>query len=241
MTRLLTVLLALVALAVYPAAFDAAKAAPATGAARPPARAELPTTTTSPVPAPTTAAPPTVPAGPTTVAVVGDSILMQAWQEVHGALSSGGYVPEMVARPASGLAFTAFFDWDAELRRLDAAVRPDQLVVQLGTNDLGHPGFYESGAAVRFVLRTTTARRVVWVLPSADPGRPDRQPDMERIRAALQDEATDGPFADRLDVVDFGRAVAAVPGAMEADLVHVTPHGAQLLADLIRSGVDDSR
>jgi lysophospholipase L1-like esterase len=228
MTRLLTVLLALAALAVYPAALDEAKAMPPTAAAAP-----IPTTTPA-VPRPT------VPAGPTTIAVVGDSILMQAWQQVHGALSSGGYVPEMVAKPASGLAFTAFFDWDAELRRLDAAARPDQLVVQLGTNDLGYPGFYESGAAVGFVMRTTSARRVVWVLPSADPGRPDRQPGMERIRSALQDQAADGPYADRLDLVDFGREVAAVPGTMEADLVHVTPYGAQLLADLIRSGVDGS-
>jgi hypothetical protein len=232
MTRLLTVLLALVALAVYPAALDEAKAMPPAAAATPPAAvAPAPTTTVA-------EPPPTVPAGPTTVAVVGDSLLMQAWQQVHGALSSGGYVPEMVARPASGLAFTAFFDWDAELRRLDAAVHPDQLVVELGTNDLGYPGFYESGAAVSFVMRTTGARRVVWVLPSADPGRPDRQPGMERIRAALQDQASDGRYADRLDVVDFGREVAAVPGTMEADLVHVTPYGAGLLADLIRGGVD---
>jgi hypothetical protein len=233
MTRILTVLLALVALAVYPAALDQAKAMPPTGAATPSTAAPIPTTTS-------TVPPPTAPAGPTTIAVVGDSILMQAWQQVHGALASGGYVPEMVARPASGLAFTAFFDWDAELRRLDAAVRPDQLVVQLGTNDLERPGFYESGAAVSFVMRTSSARRVVWVLPSADPARPDRQTNMERIRVALQDEASDGPYADRLDVVDFGREVASVPGAMEADLVHVTPHGAQLLADLIRSGVDGS-
>jgi hypothetical protein len=259
MTRLLTVLLALVALALYPALAEA-KAKPPTGAAAPPTAAPTPTPTTAAAgigrPSPSTvvtepappssvappigaAAPPTtVPAGPPTIAVVGDSILMQAWQQVHGALSAGGYAPEMMAKPASGLADPSFFDWGAQLRTLDAESRPDQLVVELGTNDLDYPEFYETGVIVDLVMETSHARRVVWVLPSAHPSRPDRQMNMERIRSALQVAASHGRHAERLDVVDFGRAVAALPGTMEADFIHVTPYGAQLLADLIRSGVD---
>jgi hypothetical protein len=176
-----------------------------------------------------------------TIAVVGDSILMQSWQQVYGTLTAGGYVPKMIAKPWSGLADATFFDWAPQLRTLDEDARPDQLVVELGTNDLGHPELYESGATIDLVMATSRARRVVWVLPSADPSRPDRQPNMDRIRSALQDAASHGRHAERLDVVDFGRAVAAVPGATEADLIHVTPYGAGLLAELIRSGVDASR
>jgi hypothetical protein len=272
MTRLLTVLVALVALALYPALVDA-KGTPPRGVAAPPTPAPRPTTTelagnrrpspssavTEPAPptssAPsTTAAPPIAAAPPTTaaappttvaprsptIAVVGDSLLMQSWQQVHGALSAGGYTPEMISKPASGLADPSFFDWGAQLRTLDAEARPDQLVVELGTNDLGQPEFYESGLTIDLVMETSRARRVVWVLPSANPLRPDRQFNMERIRSALLAAAAQGRHAERLDVVDFDRAVSAVPGAMEPDLIHVTPYGSQLLADLIRSGVDAS-
>jgi lysophospholipase L1-like esterase len=182
------------------------------------------------------------PAGRTTIVVIGDSILMSSWQEVHRSLAAGGrYTPAMMAKPASGLATTAWFDWDEGLRALDAEARPDQVVVELGTNDLEYPGFYESGAAVGLVMRATRARRVVWLLPSATPLRPDRQVAMGRIRAALVHAASNGPYADRLDVADFGLVVTAEPGALAPDLIHVTPYGSQLLGELVRDSVDGRR
>jgi hypothetical protein len=180
-------------------------------------------------------------ASPKPVVVLGDSLLMQSWQEVYaGVTSSGTRSADMKSMPGSGLADPDFFDWSAQLRWMDAATHPDQVVVELGTNDVGHPDFYESGAAVDLIMSATHARRIVWVLPSASPLLPARLTAMRRIRAELIAAAQTGPFAQRLDVIDADAGVASHAGALLPDSIHLTPLGCGLLGGLIRDALDAS-
>jgi lysophospholipase L1-like esterase len=164
-------------------------------------------------------------AGPATVVLVGDSILFGAKEDVTTVLRRDGWTVHIDA--VSGTAITGGFGVDSWPKRIEALVRdlrPNVVVVELGTNgcECGHVS--EGIDAVMQSLRSV--RRVYWINVRQDAPSPENPPAMNDAIDDAQERWSN------LHVIDFNERFADHREWMR-DGLHPNARGNQEIATLI--------
>jgi hypothetical protein len=163
------------------------------------------------------------PPGP--VLLVGDSIFFGAAGELTWVLAADGWEVTVDARPGSGIGGGGYDGvvWPSRLRDLVAYVRPQVVVVELGTNGCGNcDSVPDAIAAAMEELEDVDS--VLW-LRVATTG--PRAAQGHQINAALEQAAQRW---DNLELLPYDEWMAGRTDLVPADDVHPTPAGQQALA-----------
>jgi lysophospholipase L1-like esterase len=172
---------------------------------------------------------------PASVWVLGDSITVLSDTAIRTELAAAGVVAQGIDAesgrriavgddtPLNGIA--------AMQRLIDQGITADTWVIALGTNDAGQ---YASGEEEQAVMAQLLAlipaeSEVVWV-DTCLPGREDQTDRINDSIAAVLDDREGASIAKWSDV-------CTDEGVLVADLVHPTPAGQQLFAELILDAI----
>jgi hypothetical protein len=198
--------------------------------------------------------------------VGGDSLAIRFGESlVRQAIDTGVIEAELDARISTGLARPDYFNWPAELEKVNAEVDPDVMVVLFGSNDsqgLVDPagdvyGAHSEGWRREYARRVGAAmellaepdRLVLWVgLPPMRDG--DFSQRLADINSIYQSAAAAQDGVIYLDIWPLfsdaeGQYVAysEEPGdarlVREPDGVHMTRAGGDILADAVMSAIGD--
>jgi lysophospholipase L1-like esterase len=171
---------------------------------------------------------------PGPVLLVGDSIFFQATDELSWVLGSDGWEVTVDAEPGSGIRNSGFnddIDWPSRLSDLVAYLRPEVVVVELGTNGCGR---CESIAdAIRDDMESLRGvEHVLWLKvatfgPQAARGR--------EVNAELERAADNW---DNLELLPYDEWFAGQTDLVPADDVHPTQAGQRALARHVGDALD---
>jgi lysophospholipase L1-like esterase len=164
---------------------------------------------------------------PARVLVAGDSITDMSTGAIAKTLKDAGWTATVEGRGGSRVTggFT-IGSWPAELARRVSQLKPDVVVVELGTNGCGFCKTDADGIdAVMHSLRSV--RRVYWLNVRLHAPIPD---DPAAFNRALQQARLRWP---NLHLIDMNKNIGDDPKLILADHVHPTPRGAQAIADMI--------
>jgi lysophospholipase L1-like esterase len=167
---------------------------------------------------------------PSRVAILGDSLSVQAQAEYREAID------DALVDACNGRTIVEPIVVDDGLGRIAAvqASEPDWWVVALGTNDAAY------GARPAEATRAHTRQLldaigpqacVAWVLPAVQPPAPDTA--IANVAAARQVISDELRRRTCQAIVDWSAAVAAEPGLLGSDGIHLTTVGRERLADLV--------
>jgi lysophospholipase L1-like esterase len=181
-------------------------------------------------PAAATVAGPTGPA-PTAAAgnrvlLVGDSILVDANQDVTARLRADGWDPVVAAAAMTNIDF-----WTHYVPPLVIAHRPDVLVVELGTNDCNTVCRRVTSGIDRIIRAVPPRTPVYWLNVQTQATYPRHA---GRVNARLN--AASRRFS-RLHVVDMDTRLRDHPEWHEDDGVHLNEAGSLQLAALISESI----
>jgi hypothetical protein len=170
---------------------------------------------------------------PGPVLLVGDSIFFLAGADITRALQTHGWHTTIVAYPGSGLKGGGYtpVDWPAKIRDLVLFVRPEAIVVELGTNGCkGCPSIPKAIDADMASMRNVD--HVMWL--TVGPTGPDAAR-AKMINQELQAATSRWP---NLELLPYDRWVAGRPDIVPSDNVHPTTGGYKVLADHIQQELD---
>jgi hypothetical protein len=171
---------------------------------------------------------------PGPVLLVGDSIFALSSDDLNWVLRSDGWETTVDAYAGAGIrngGYT-FVDWPSRLRDLVAYVRPEVVVVELGTNGCGRcDSIPDAIAADMWQLREVDT--VLW-LNTATFG--PRGAQGRQVNAALEDATTRW---DNLEILPFDDWFEGQTDLIPADDVHPTDAGARALARHVRDALSD--
>jgi lysophospholipase L1-like esterase len=175
--------------------------------------------------------------GAPALAVVGDSILHGAVEELEVRL---GDAWELRVDAVSGATAAQQVDAAVELAALEPPA--DQLVVDLGTNDVtGGVALAESVDAIERIMASHPQARCVHLVTVTDRRRDaegiTRWPEAEELNAALRGLTSD-PRVRIVDWADLLRQADGAEPALLVDLVHPSPAGNEVLVDAIAESVE---
>jgi lysophospholipase L1-like esterase len=161
------------------------------------------------------------PVRPTRVLVLGDSVMKGADARYGSELPGREVVVDTEVSRSTGagadVLATRGTDWDA-------------VVILLGHNDGAAPGVYQP-AARRILDQLRDVRRVSWL--TLHEVRP-YYPAVNQYLAGLRAEYPN------LHLADWNAVARANPGAVAGDGLHLTPRGAELMADLVARQVEET-
>lgn len=148
--------------------------------------------------------------------VIGDSLAAASEDELHDAARSRGIELVMRAEPGRSIAAAAPI--------LGATTRSSQVVIALGTNDVGAAATTVEGL-ITDVLAAAGGRHIWWVdVGLADASRAARVNDT--LERAARDHAA-------LDLVRWSHRISADHDLLAPDGVHLTPAGRAAFAAMI--------
>jgi lysophospholipase L1-like esterase len=148
--------------------------------------------------------------------VQGDSVLLGAAPDTTAALAGAGWSATVAA--FEGLSLTAA---TAQFAQHQAELGP-VVVVELGANEFGDPPLF--GQQLDQAMTVLGPRHVIWLTVS------HFTPQADSINAEIAAAALRWP---NLTVADWASVVAANPGSVYSDGLHLTPTGYQLMADFV--------
>lgn len=192
--------------------------------------------------------------------LVGDSIMvgMEPFIEEHYYDTDTLVLP--FARVSTGLTTPGFYDWDASLTKFAQYVRPELIVINIGTNDFKIVGEQKEGEErwdiaygklVQNIIDIAVAvgSKLVWVSPPVM-GKASLNSNVTQINRVIRDvcERNRVPYVDLSDVLtdENGRYTRYmdIDGNREIirfkDGIHVTKHGNRILIRPVVGAIDEA-
>ena len=195
-----------------------------------------------------------------TVMLVGDSIMvgMEPFIEEHYYDTDTLILP--FARVSTGLTTPGFYDWDASLTKFAQYVRPELIVINIGTNDFKVVGEQKEGEErwdvtyrqlVQNIIDIAVAvgSKLVWVSPPVM-GKASLNSSVIQINRVIRDvcERNKVPYVDLSDVLTDENGhytrYMDIDGNRETirfkDGIHVTKHGNRILIRPVVGAIDEA-
>lgn len=155
------------------------------------------------------------------VLIVGDSLSDQSHEPIAAALHDAGWDP--IFQTFGG---TKIEDWAGKLSKRVAFIRPDVVVMELGTNDCGSEGCPDLAPAIDKAMRAIGDIPVLWLNIQDDAIEPEH-PDYVNYAIAAADARWPNMF-----MVDLAGRMRGHP-EWRTDGLHFNDAGKQQLASLM--------